>query len=262
MGSSRLGDGNAWGFLTNWLCGEVGRDVAAGKESRLAIGFKLAGLPAGAIVTGATLGLFDGNPGAPGAVAIEGYLSPGQTLGDGLRGGEPAEPTGRVVIKPNGGDREIWVVDALVTPAMVAGGRADFLLRAVDEADGLHEFACAREPKFPILTLSYRVEQPAATTQACTREALSPGSWMITLVDSLRVRSQPRVSDDSIMYAPLLPKGTNFSIVSGPEIASGYCWYRVELAAGVLRGGITRGWVAEGDHDGTPWIENAGIDEG
>jgi len=256
----KAGEDDGWGFPTSWLCGDVGRDVASGMEARLAVGFKLAGLPSGAIVTGATLALYDGNPGAPGAVAIEGYMSPGMTFADGLRDGEPLEPTGRVVIRPSGGDREIWVVDAIVTPPMVAGGRADFLLRAADETDGLHEFACAREPKFPILTLSYRVEDATPTTQASPHEVLAPESWMATLGDTLRVRSQPRISDDSKMYEPLLPKGTNFSIISGPVFASGYWWYRVELAAGVLHGGITQGWVAEGDHDGTPWIKNIGID--
>jgi hypothetical protein len=103
-------------------------------------------------------------------------------------------------------------------------------------------------------------DQPAATTQACQNEVLSPGSWMVTLVDGLRVRSQPRVSNDSTMYEPLLPKGTNFSISSGPVFGSGYCWYDVELAAEVLDGGITRGWVAEGNRDGTPWIKNIPID--
>jgi hypothetical protein len=83
---------------------------------------------------------------------------------------------------------------------------------------------------------------------------------MITLVDNLRVRSQPRISDDSLKYDPLLPKGTNFSILRGPVFASGYWWYRVELASGVLQGGVTRGWVAEADRDGTPWIKNIPID--
>jgi hypothetical protein len=83
---------------------------------------------------------------------------------------------------------------------------------------------------------------------------------MVTLVDNLRVRSEPRISDDSIMYEPLLPQGTNFSIVRGPVLASGYSWYLVELAPGLLRDGITQGWVAEGDRDGTQWIKNIPID--
>ena len=92
------------------------------------------------------------------------------------------------------------------------------------------------------------------------REAQQPGNWMTTLVDSVRVRSQPGISEDSIKYEPLLPKGTTFTIVRGPVIASGYSWYLVKLAPGVLRGGITQGWLAEGDRDGTLWIKNIPID--
>ena len=101
---------------------------------------------------------------------------------------------------------------------------------------------------------------PKATAQPREREALPPTSWMITLVDNLRVRSEPRISDDSIKYEPLLPKGTTFEIVRGPVIASGYSWYLVKLAPGALRDGITQGWLAEGDRDGTPWIKNIPID--
>jgi len=101
---------------------------------------------------------------------------------------------------------------------------------------------------------------PGATMQPSARQQQQPGNWMVTLVDNLRVRSEPRISDDSIMYEPLLPQGTNFSIVRGPVLASGYSWYLVELAPGLLRDGITQGWVAEGDRDGTQWIKNIPID--
>jgi len=108
-------------------------------------------------------------------------------------------------------------------------------------------------------------KSPSATPTAvvnknCRSEVLLPGCWMVSLVDYLRVRSEPRVSDDSVMYEPLLPKGTNFSIRSGPVLDSGYCWYRVELATGLLDGGITHGWVAQGSRVGLPWIKNVPID--
>jgi hypothetical protein len=101
---------------------------------------------------------------------------------------------------------------------------------------------------------------PAASAQPSPPVALEPGSWAVTLSDTLRVRSQPGVSEDSMMYQPLLRKGTNFSIVRGPTTGSGYWWYDVELAPGILDGGIRRGWVAAGDRDGTPWIAGAPID--
>ena len=50
---------------------------------------------------------------------------------------------------------------------------------------------------------------------------------VVTVSDRLRVRSQPRVSDDSIMYEPVLPLGTELTVLDGPVSASGYTWYKV-----------------------------------
>ena len=80
----------------------------------------------------------------------------------------------------------------------------------------------------------------------------------VTVSDRLRVRSQPRVSDDSARYEPLLPTGTELLVVEGPVQASGYDWYRVAPVSLTLSGGVTEGWVAAADHDGTPWIAAAG----
>jgi hypothetical protein len=77
---------------------------------------------------------------------------------------------------------------------------------------------------------------------------------------TLRVRSEPNVTDDSMKYEPLLSKGTMFGVLDGPVSGSGYWWYEIVLEPGVLDDGITRGWLPAGDHDGTPWIENMGID--
>ena len=78
---------------------------------------------------------------------------------------------------------------------------------------------------------------------------------MWTVSPNLRVRSKPRVSSDSVKYEPLLPKGTVLSLLEGPVTGSGYWWYKVELLDTTLRSGRTTGWVAAGDHDGTPWID-------
>lgn len=77
---------------------------------------------------------------------------------------------------------------------------------------------------------------------------------MQTVSNSLRVRSLPVVSDDSVKYEPLLPTGTELQVVGGPVDASGYTWYQVEPLSMSLDGGVERGWVASADHDGTPWI--------
>jgi serine protease inhibitor len=84
--------------------------------------------------------------------------------------------------------------------------------------------------------------------------AFAPGALAVTVSDSIRVRSQPRVSDDSVRYQPLLPTGTQLVITGGPTRASGYTWYRVVPLDVTLDGGVEEGWVAVADHDGTPWV--------
>ena len=81
---------------------------------------------------------------------------------------------------------------------------------------------------------------------------------VITSTDNVRVRSKPRVSADSRKYEPLLQKGTELNVIAGPVAASGYWWYKVGMPSDLtLDGGITAGWIAAADHDGTPWIESS-----
>ena len=77
---------------------------------------------------------------------------------------------------------------------------------------------------------------------------------VVTVSDRLRVRSEPRVSDDSIMYEPVLPLGTELTVIGGPVSASGYTWYKVAPVAFALDNGVTEGWVAMAGKDGEPWI--------
>jgi hypothetical protein len=77
------------------------------------------------------------------------------------------------------------------------------------------------------------------------------GKTAVTTVDGVRVRSQPRVSDDSFKEEPLLPIGTALYVLDGPVSASGYEWYNVaQLASRTL----PSGWVASASRDGAPWI--------
>jgi serpin B len=84
------------------------------------------------------------------------------------------------------------------------------------------------------------------------------GQVVVTVSDGLRVRSQPRVSDDSIRYEPLLPLGTELQVIDGPVSASGYVWYRVTPVSFSLRDGPGNGWVAMAGKDGEAWIAFAG----
>ena len=101
------------------------------------------------------------------------------------------------------------------------------------------------------------VPVPSATPSASPEAAIGIGSAVVTVSDSLRVRSAPGVSDDSIKYEPLLPVGTDLLVVGGPIEASGYVWWQVEPLSFALQDASV-GWVAMADHDGEPWIALAG----
>ena len=77
---------------------------------------------------------------------------------------------------------------------------------------------------------------------------------VVTVSDRLRVRSEPRVSDDSIMYEPVLPLGTELTVLDGPVSASGYVWYKIAPVSFVGLEGPGYGWVALAGKDGEPWI--------
>jgi hypothetical protein len=77
---------------------------------------------------------------------------------------------------------------------------------------------------------------------------------VVTVSDRLRVRSEPRVSDDSIRYEPVLPLGTELTVLDGPVSGSGYVWYKVAPVSFDGLEGPGYGWVALFGTDGEPWI--------
>lgn len=90
------------------------------------------------------------------------------------------------------------------------------------------------------------VPKPTASTASFV------GSVVTTLAtDGLRVRSEPRVSDDSRKLEPLLPSGSQLYVLDGPVSASGYAWYEV---VSLTSRELPSGWVASADRDGEPWI--------
>jgi hypothetical protein len=72
-----------------------------------------------------------------------------------------------------------------------------------------------------------------------------------TVSDRLRVRSLPEVSDASIRYEPLLPLGTEVTVLEGPVLGDGYAWYRVTVT---VRDRELTGWVAAAGRDGERWL--------
>jgi hypothetical protein len=76
----------------------------------------------------------------------------------------------------------------------------------------------------------------------------------------LRLRSAPRVADDSIKHEPLLDVGDRLLVLDGPVVASDYEWYLVMVwRPGNLYASWPVGWVSRGDHDGSPWV-SASVD--
>ncbi len=80
------------------------------------------------------------------------------------------------------------------------------------------------------------------------------GPVVVTVADGLRVRSLPRVSDDSILHEPVLPIHTKLFVLGAPVTASGYTWYDVvPLGSRTL----PSGWVAAASRSGEPWLATA-----
>ena len=94
---------------------------------------------------------------------------------------------------------------------------------------------------------------PAPTASAVPADPFL-GQVVVTVSDRLRVRSQPRVSDDSIRYEPLLPLGTELFVLDGPASGSGYTWYKVRPVSFIGLDPPGEGWVAMAGKDGEPWI--------
>lgn len=91
----------------------------------------------------------------------------------------------------------------------------------------------------------------ASPIPTATASSMKVDTVAVTLVDGLRVRSKPRVSDDSFKYEPLLPLGTQLYILDGPVSVSGYAWYEVVSLASRAH---PRGWVASAGRDGERWL--------
>jgi hypothetical protein len=113
----------------------------------------------------------------------------------------------------------------------------------------------AASPELQTPTANPSVTPPASAIPKPT--GVIVGTVAMTIVDGLRVRSKPRVSDDSFKYEPLLPRGTQLYVLDGPVSASGYAWYDiVPLTSRTL----PRGWVSSAGRDGQGWLAAGDFD--
>ena len=109
-------------------------------------------------------------------------------------------------------------------------------------------------PALPATATPQSTSSPLPTQMATS---VTVDTAAVTIVDGLRVRSKPRISDDSFKSEPLLPLGTQLYVLDGPIAASGYTWYEVvPLASRTL----PSGWVASAGRDGEPWIAAGAFD--
>ena len=122
-------------------------------------------------------------------------------------------------------------------------------------------------PATPTAAPSASPATTPAPTPTAKPVALDPfvGKIVFTVSDDLVVRSQPWVGDDSVMYEPWLPIGTELKVLDGPVSDSGFTWYEVEPVSFTGLDGPGHGWVAMAGKDGEPWIalaeaEIAGIE--
>jgi hypothetical protein len=98
---------------------------------------------------------------------------------------------------------------------------------------------------------------PTSTGAVIVPAEIPPGQILEVVTTNLRVRSEPRVADDSALLEPKLQPGDRLVVLDGPVHANDYVWYRVwpigSGAANRTAADLPRGWVAIADHDATPW---------
>jgi hypothetical protein len=92
---------------------------------------------------------------------------------------------------------------------------------------------------------------PTARPMASPVATVTAGTTAATVVDGLRVRSQPRIADDSVKFEPVLPLGSQVYVLDGPILASGYAWYEV---ASLGSRTLPQGWVAAASRTAEPWL--------
>ena len=110
--------------------------------------------------------------------------------------------------------------------------------------------------------------EPSPSVSAAPTEPVVPSvnigsdSFARVIVNDLRVRSKPGVSDDSKKLEPLLQSGEVLLVLDGPVQASGYDWYQVQPVNSFNAANESSlfGWVAAAGKDGEPWLKRHRVD--
>lgn len=124
-------------------------------------------------------------------------------------------------------------------------------------SSGATDSAPASGTALPSTALPSATAPPASPTPHAIATA---GSGATTVVDGVRVRSEPSVDEASLKYTPLLPRGSDLFIIDGPVVVSGYDWWQVVPTESTGLSGPGYGWVAAASREGEPWIEAKALD--
>ncbi len=155
--------------------------------------------------------------------------------------------------------RRTWGTTSLALLAVVAfvAGACDSGIPPSASAPASPSTVASITPTTELPTSSASVAPSPSTTPSSAPTTLASflrGDAAITVSAGLRVRSLPGVADASLKLEPLLPLGTRLAVLGGPVVASGFTWYDVAPLGVQLAGGLSHGWVAIADTDGTPWV--------
>jgi hypothetical protein len=90
-----------------------------------------------------------------------------------------------------------------------------------------------------------------------TTRGLDPDSIAEVVTTDLVMRSLPGVTSDSIILDRVLQPNDRLFVIEGPEEATGYEWYHVQLLEEGKSGAV--GWVAAASGDGEAWIASSAI---
>ncbi len=100
------------------------------------------------------------------------------------------------------------------------------------------------------------VPTPAPTgTAKAAPGRLGPDMVAVVVTDDLVMRSEPRISESSVVYERWLQRREQLYVLGGPVRGSGYQWYEVMPLSAKYD---ETGWVAAASRSGEPWIRPVG----
>jgi hypothetical protein len=151
-------------------------------------------------------------------------------------------------------------IGALLALVAAAAGGA-FRQKTIAELPPIGESAPPSVSASPSATIASAPPVDPSDPGVVTPAALAPSSIADVITTNLRLRSQPRISADSIKFEPLMTVGDQLFVIDGPVTATNHDWYHVLVwRPSDPAATWPIGWVATADINGTPWIASATID--